>query len=117
MKIDRTGCFRIVILTKNFAFKIPNFLDGWYLFKRGLLSNVNEKKCSINTNLFCPVKFYINGGFLVVMPKVKVLSDDEFLKLDWNVIRNDMRGISVERKSNSFGYLNGKVVCIDYGNP
>lgn len=125
IKIDRTGCTRIVVLTKRYAFKFPNFLDGWpRLFYTGLLANLQEKCfAGVGWPELCPVKWSLPWGFLVVMPRCQVLSDDEFLSIDyaeWIKRGEDLpKGewvIPVEPKSNSFGWYEGRVVAIDYGN-
>lgn len=129
MTCDRTGCTRIVFLIKNWAIKVPNFLDGWPRFLMGLLANYQEtlfSKGDWHEGKLCPVIFSIWGGWLLIMPKVEVLTDEEFCQMDrdWRIIKNTKEFpdaiiagyICCEWKSNSFGKLNGKTVCIDYGN-
>lgn len=112
------GCTRRVFLIGNFAIKIPNFFDEWRLGLLGLLSNMQEAQFSkTGWPELCPVRFSIPGGFLVVMDRARELTEDEFLELDlktW-VDRGEYM-IPAEIKTNSFGYLNGKLVAIDYGN-
>ncbi len=117
IQIDRTGCHRIVVLTKNWAIKVPNFTDGWRLFLTGLLANMQERVFSkAQWPELCPVVFSIPGGWLNVMPKAKLMSDEEFCVFDASSFINkpDYR-IPTELKSNSFGWLNGSIVVIDYG--
>lgn len=119
MKIDRTGCTRIVILTRRYAIKLPNCLDGWpRLFYQGLLANLQEASfSSAGWPELCPVVFALPWGFGVVMPRCQLLTDDEFLALgmpSWVECGDYV--VPVEAKSNSFGWLNGRVVAIDYGN-
>lgn len=131
MKIDRTGCTRIVLLTKRYAIKIPNFIDGYKSLLNGLLANLEEREFSkLNYKQLCPILFSLPLGLINVMPKVKILSDEEFTislldefdifsvedseyKLD--IVCNGYF-IRVENKANSFGWLNEKLVCVDYGN-
>ena len=116
--IDKTGCTRIVFLTKKYAFKIPNFFDEWRLFLHGLLANMQERNFSkAGWPELCPVILSLPGGWLNVMPRVKLLSDKEYENFDVEkfCVKKD-RVIPVERKSVSFGWLNGKIVAIDYGN-
>lgn len=123
MKINLCGCTRIVILTKRYAFKIPNFAvswgDKWRLFLHGLLANQQEWRFWSYGRYpeLCPVIFYLPLGLLVVMPKAQELSDEEFFSRDFKslVDRKDYC-IPAEKKPNSFGWLNGQIVAIDYGN-
>ena len=57
------------------------------------------------------------GGFMVVMPRVQVLTDKEFdcLNIDEFINKAEYR-VPEEMKSDSFGWLDGKLVTIDYGN-
>lgn len=98
---------------------MPNFLDGWpRLFYQGLLANMQERVfAAAGWPELCPVLFSIPWGFLVVMPRLRELTDDEFLEFDSKVWAD--RGdyvIPVEHKTNSFGWQGDKIVAIDYGN-
>lgn len=116
-KIDRTGCTRIVILIGNFAIKIPAFDCEWRLFLRGLLANMQEARwAKTGWDELCPVKFSIPGGFFLIMKRARELTDNEFLALNLKEFIHDDCIIPVELKSNSFGYIDGKLVAIDYGN-
>jgi hypothetical protein len=117
MEINRQGCTRIVILTKRYAFKIPN-IEEYRLFLQGLLANMQEVVfSSAKYEGFCPVIFYLQFGLLIVMPRVKVLTDEEFQKFDYETFRERYDyEIPSERKASSFGWLNDEIVAIDYGN-
>lgn len=118
MQIDRTGCTRIVCLLWRWAVKLPNFTDGWRMFLKGLLANMQEAQFSrTKWPKLCPVVWSIPGGWIVIMRRAKVLTDDEFLQCvpdGW--IEEPDYIIPAELKSNSFGWLNGKIVAIDYGS-
>ena len=118
MKINREGCTRIVILTERFAFKLPNFLNGLKLFLMGFISNMEEVQWSkANLEGFCPVVFSLPFGILTVMRKAKIFTADEFLAFDYeNFIQRQDYIIPAESKANSFGWLDGQIVAIDYGN-
>lgn len=122
MKILRTGCTRIVIVTKRFAFKLPNFLDGWSMFLRGLLANLEEAGWSKmlwkneNSMGLCPVVFSLKGGFLIVMRKARILTWEEFCEFDYETFTRTKAPIPVEQKADSFGWLDGEIVAVDYGN-
>lgn len=123
MKIDRTGCSRIVILTRRWALKIPAFIDSsnrwsWRTFCEGMLANMQEVAFSrAEWPELCPVRFHLPLGILSVMPKVRLLTDEEFCAMDFKAFtEKENYYVPVEKKANSFGWLNEKVVVIDYGN-
>ncbi len=117
IKIIRYGCTRITILWKDYAIKIP-CLDEWRLFLNGLLANMQE--CRIfkaGCPEVCPVLWSLPGGWMLIMKRAREMTDDEFMKFDsekW-ADREDYI-IPVEHKSMSFGWIDGKIVAIDYGN-
>jgi hypothetical protein len=118
MKIDRTGCTRLVILTKNYAFKFPNCIDKGYRWRgllQGLLANMNECTWWYGTkwNTLCPIIFHLPFGCLNVMPRLQILTDDEYLN---NSHIYNRTYYPCEPKSNSYGWLNERIVVIDYGN-
>ena len=62
----RRGATRVVILTKNYALKVPTF-ESWELFLCGLLSNMSEVVWNvIECENLCPVIWSIPGGFQVL---------------------------------------------------
>jgi len=118
VELDRTGCTRIVLLTKKFAFKFPNFLNGFRMFLYGLLAN--DQECIWYTQKYpqlCPILFRLPLGLLVVMKKVRLMTDEEFESFDYDsfVVGEDYY-VPCEKKSNSFGWLDDKPVIIDYGH-
>lgn len=117
MTVNRQGCTRIVILTKKYAIKIPNFLDGWRLFLHGLINNMRESSVSkLNFKGYCPVLFSIAGGWLIVMPKVKIMTREEWDTFDLKEWRRTIDfHIEIEIKECNFGFLNGEAVTVDYG--
>ena len=118
MELKNTGCHRIVILTKRYAIKIPRFTDGWKIFLTGLLANMQEIVFSkAKWPELCPVLFYISGGWLLVMPRVVEMTNNEFIEFNVdNFINTKDYVIPAEKKSDSFGYYRGHVVVIDYGS-
>lgn len=114
-----TGCTRQVILLHKYAVKIPSF-HSWENFLNGLLGNMQEtmlsKFWSRNGVIYhCPVIFSAPGGFLNIMLRARILTDDEFKNFDFETICGKLE-YKPENKSNSFGYLEGRIVCIDYGS-
>ena len=117
MKIDRKGCTRIVILTKNYAIKIPNFLVCHLHFLQGCYSNWSERHyCKIMKNmpefldLVAPSLFCSWFGLIQIQrrctPKLEHLTDEEIEK--YKDLHNG------DFKKENFGYYNNKLVCLDY---
>lgn len=116
MKLIKSGSSRYVFIIGNFAIKIPSFYN-WKCFLKGLLANIQEvefSKCKEYKNVLCPILFYIPFGLLLIMPKVRVLYNDE---LSTGTLFNFIidNKLPVEPKFDSFGYLNNKLIAIDYG--
>jgi hypothetical protein len=125
------GCTRFVILTKNYVIKIPQFKYEWRHFLLGLLANMQEVAFSkIEDDRFCPVFFSLPGGCMVIMPRCKEISREEFYDLDvirfWpdksedyhpdNMCKRVNFNVPVENREDSFGWYNNKIVAIDYGS-
>lgn len=114
------GVTRKVLLIGNWAIKVPNF-DEWRTLLLGLLANMQEKTFSaMGEPDLCPVLFSLPGGWMIVMRRARVLTDEEFaLWEEWDrrawLDRGDWL-IPAELKSDSFGYLDGRLVVVDYGN-
>lgn len=113
----RAGATRLVLLTKKYAFKLPN-PSGWKSFLWGLLSNLQEADLGRRGwEELCPVLFSLPGGFLVVMPRAEVCSeatmpDEETLR---KLTSQPDRCVPAEWKADSWGYLEGRLVAIDFG--
>lgn len=107
----RQGHSRTVIITRKWAFKFPS-LRHWRGFLYGLLNNMAEVEWSGFNQSFCPVRFSLPGGFLVVMPRcapVDASYSDEMEEIC-------LGHFWIEDKLDSFGILNGQVVAVDYGD-
>lgn len=113
------GVTRAVLLAGRFAIKVPKMRYGWRLFLQGLLANMQEREFSkAGWPELCPVLFSIPGGWLVVMRRARVMTDDEWPFFDaqaWAKASGKYI-IPCEFKADSFGWLDGRVVVIDYGN-
>lgn len=108
------GCNRMVILSRTRAYKFPN-PTSWKSFLFGLLNNMNEVRRSGRPGL-CPVLWSIPGGWLVVMPRADKMELREFetlLKAQW--LEQIIAHTHVERKPCSWGWIDGKLVAVDYG--
>jgi hypothetical protein len=130
MKI-KYGCTRYVILTKNYAIKLPQFKYQWRHFLLGLLANMQEVQFSkMKDNRLCPIKFYIPGGWILIMPKCIPITKKDFFNLNitkfWpnntedyhpnNTCERVNFNVPVENKQDSFAYYNDEIVAIDYGS-
>lgn len=117
------GTTRTVILIGGYAIKIPVFTE-WRLFLSGLLANIQEVTFSrAGWPELCPVIWSIPGGWLVVMQRAEPLTREQFFALnyaEWIKGGKDLpKGewvIPVENKQDSFGYLDGRLVAVDYGS-
>lgn len=111
------GVTRTVVLVGRWALKFPSMCE-WRLFLLGLLANMQEARFSrAELPELCPVLWSIPGGWLIVMPRVREMTSDEFESFDVGAfINKETYVVPVERKPDSFGWLDGRVVAIDYGN-
>ena len=69
----------------------------------------------MKNELICPVIFYFPFGFLSVMPRCNPITEKEYSQLDFTLYDN----IPCEKsagKSDSYGWLNNKIVALDYGS-
>jgi hypothetical protein len=115
--INRKGATRIVFLTKKHAIKVPR-VDSWKTFLTGLLANLQERTFSTTGwEELCPVIFADPLGIFVIMPKADPLDSRTFRCLDYdNFVNKIDYVVPVENKIDSFGFLDNKVVAVDYGS-
>ncbi len=108
----KRGITREVLLIGRFAFKLPS-IRSWWMFLEGLQCNMNEYSRQNDSKMFCPVRFRIPGGFLIVMPRAEetTITDEEYSNFR---TLNEMHSC-VEHKDCSFGILKGKLIAVDYG--
>ena len=130
MRLDG-GATRTVILTRNWAIKIPGVWrhhprHWWRGLLLGLLANQQEVEFSAcGWPELCPVEFSLWGGWMVVMRRLEVLTNEEFeahladakrrgFRLDR---RLDGKGtcLPVELKADGWAWDGSFVVAIDYG--
>ena len=118
-KIIKKGCTRIVFIIGNYVIKIPNFEHSMQHFLYGCYANWSERVISkqvsktINhpfTNKIAPCLFCCYFGLIFFfnrcIEKINDLTIDEI---------NDYKDIHQgDSKKENFGYLNGKLVCLDY---
>ena len=113
--IIKKGSSRIVILIGNYAFKFP-YIFLWQNFLFGLIANINEVRFNrLKDSRLAPVVFWIPFGLFLVMKRANPLINfDKKLLTDFCLEKNGLV-LPVELKKDSFGYINNKLVAIDYG--
>lgn len=121
VQVVRTGATRIVFLVGTYAVKIPNVCNGWKLFLLGLLANMQEATfSSMGWRTLCPVLWSLPGGWLVVMPRVRVMTREEFDTWDYEAWAAreaaDMPNEFLDVKPENFGWWRGRLVVLDYGS-
>lgn len=112
------GTTRIVLLIGPLAIKFPIVIYGWRMFLLGLLANMQERQFSrTGWPELCPVLWSLPGGWLIVMRRAREMTALEFeqINLEQWIDRGEYI-IPVEIKRNSFGWIDGKLVAVDYGN-
>ena len=125
MRIDRTGGTRLVLLTKRYVFKIPR-MHSWKQFVQGMLSNLTEGQWKgYDNEHLCPIAYSNRFGLMVVMHKAEPVEDERLFKSDLQKLCDDVDGdenrtldrdfFEYDAFPKNFGYLNGKLVKIDYG--
>lgn len=116
--INRMGCTRWVILTKNYAIKFPA-LCHWNHFLQGILGNIQEQIFWKNLKhpKLCPILFYLPSGLFLVMKRGEDLTMEEFFGINYEEwISEDGWIIPVENKICSFKKIDGNIVAVDYGS-
>jgi hypothetical protein len=111
--IIKHGTTRVVILCGAYAFKFPTF-RSWTLFLFGLLANMQEKLFSGVWEELCPVVFAIPGGFCTVMKRAQPIDESKWEELSQTIPEHIFN--IAESKSINYGWLDGKIVAIDYGS-
>lgn len=113
MKIVRLiteGRNRFVLLIGGYAIKFPS-LRCWRDFLFGILNNLNEREAHASHPAYCPVLWSAPGAVLIVMPRVEIMDDEAFAGAQVPA------AAGVEHKASSWGWLNGRLVAVDYGWP
>lgn len=131
MKIKK-GVTRIVLIVFGYAIKIPNFTYSHHHFLQGCVCNSSERLFTkqwrpknnpekvgakhyefiletfekINPTLFCSW-----FGLISIQKEVKLLGYD-IKEIDG--LKEHFKIVCTDFKSENFGLLNGKIVCIDY---
>lgn len=81
------------------------------------MANMQEREfASTEWPELCPVYLSARGGWLLVMPRCQPLEDGLTNDQYEAFVEHDDYRVPVEHKRDSFGYFNGRLVAIDYGN-
>jgi len=122
-----SGSTRITICIWRWAFKVPNFRWGWKIFLQGLMANMEEREwqhygAETAMAKLCVTLWGVPGGFLNCFPRAQPLTPVEFAdhyQESWcyHVLGGERYDLPVEPKPDSFGWVNGRILAIDYGDP
>ena len=119
MKLNNKGSSRLVFLTENYAIKIPRccvkpdnsfygsvigILEGW---KANRYEYIWSK--SKIYDFLCEVEFSFLFSLIIIMKNAKPLKREQFLKLE-------KFNFCYEHKEDSYGFIDNKIVIVDYGN-
>lgn len=126
MKLIKTGGTRLVILTKNYAIKLPRFYS-WKSFLTGMICNISENEFSkMNHENLCPVKYGNSIGLIVIMHRAELISDDGIFKIEMNKLQKSIEDddcpelyfdfFEYDGLMKNFGFFDGRFVKIDYSD-
>jgi hypothetical protein len=119
-----TGVTRWVLLIGKWAIKFPNPC-AWKHFLLGLVGNMEESltwKCAnvkgsalyeVRTSL-CPVLWCSWGGWILIMRRAQPVDYIVFLH-NW-ISENPIRNHFSDLKRENIGFLDNKIVLIDYAS-
>ena len=110
LRLVTHGRNRCVLLTSRYAIKLPAF-HSWQSFLFGLLNNMNERDWQAEHSAYCPIIWAAPLGLALIMPRVAELDDQAFDAAAHEI----PHAPGAERKASSWGYLDGRLVAIDYG--
>lgn len=114
VRLNLRGRNRFVLLTRRHALKFPS-LRSWTDFLYGLLNNMTEARIAREGHPdVCPVLWAAPGGWLVVMPRLPIVTEAGWLAMEGEA-HAWAPGVQVESKPDSWGLYNGRLVAVDYG--
>ena len=110
----RHGTTRTVLLIGRWAIKFPSAVE-WRLFLQGLLGNLQERQFwTTKWPELCPVLFGCPGGWFLIMRRAIPLTREDYE--NFKGFDCEDRIVPVEMKLDSFGWIDGKIVAVDYGS-
>lgn len=104
----------MVLVLNKVVVKLPNFTCQWSHFLKGLLANMAERDTwnwNENKSLMCPVLWCSWGGWLLIMKRAQTCEWEE--SIDYEIWRK--AHLAGDDKPDNYGYLNGNIVKLDYG--
>jgi hypothetical protein len=120
--VAASGCTRKVFLVGKWALKVPTFYSQ-DAFLHGCLANLQERACWMIREirpLLAPVVACMPLGLLLVMrrcePMLSELTESEAKRFFYDCVKETGYSVPVEDKPSSFGYLDGRLVAVDYGS-
>lgn len=126
MIVKCSGCTRTVFLIGKWAIKLPVMnavtrRDDSLL--RGMLANIQEASCwaiKETREMLAPVIYCAPFGLFLIMRRCEPLAGElperEAKRFYYDSVRETGYMVPVEDKPSSFGYLNGRIVAVDYGS-
>lgn len=118
MKIIK-GTTRLVLVTKYFVIKVPNFTYSQQNFLSGCLANYNERwfcrKFKMLPEIELVAKTYFTSWFGLFNIQERVFPLDYDIK-EYPEIKETYKHVCKDFKSDNFGETKtGTTVCLDYG--
>lgn len=110
MTIVKSGYSRLVFVFDQFVIKVPRLHWGWDVFKHGLFCNRTERIIwkHYKSEKLCPVLYSSLWGFWLVMRKAECNFSRKH-----EFVNEEFPGDDLDV---NYGYLDGRLVKIDYGN-
>lgn len=113
IRFVNTGFNRWVLLVGSWAIKVPR-MSTWRSLLFGLLNNMNEATIAPDSEGACPILLAVPGGWAVVMRRARIMTDEEFARFDSEEFCR-RHGLVAEHKPDSYGFVDGRPVCVDFG--
>lgn len=108
-------------LGSRYVLKVPR-LDGWVPFLNGLLGNVHEaERHDPSWPELCPVVVALPGGLALVARRAAPCDDSAATRAEIEALceraaeSGRLVATLAELKPSSWGWLDGRLVAVDYG--
>lgn len=119
--VNRQGATRIVLLFKQIVIKLPA-VTSWKLFLCGLLANIQENTFGRSGQYkeLTKVHWMAPGGFLLIAERIAPVKHDGlfWVELEALALKSELayEFIYSDAYPRNFGYRNGQLVKLDYGD-
>ncbi|MEO6302174.1 MAG: hypothetical protein ABIP51_03270 [Bacteroidia bacterium] len=120
--VSTKGVTRIVVLWRGVVIKFPKPMK-WSNFLRGLIGNINERDTyrwnsgkyeKGYSHLLAPVIWCSWGGWILIMKRAKLLTEQEWGEGEW-AVKEHIQNFRGDDTISNYGIINKKLVKIDYG--